>query len=350
MGKTIEINGRQIGPGNPTYIIAELSANHNQDISEAIALIHEAKDAGADAIKLQTYTPDTMTINSDKPPFQIKGGLWGGKTLYELYGEAYTPWEWHPELKAVTDDLEIDLFSTPFDHTAVDYLEKMDIPVFKIASFEVVDLPLVRRIAQTGKPIIMSTGMASLSEIDEAVKTIRSEGNEQFMLLHCISSYPAPPEEMNLLTMPHLSAAFGVPAGLSDHSEGIAAAIGSVALGACAIEKHFIRDRKMGGPDSPFSIETTELEQLVRNVRTLEKALGKVDYELTERESESLVFRRSLFVVADIKKGEQFTSANVRSIRPGIALPPKYIDDILGRKATQDISRGTPLNWSLVGS
>lgn len=345
----LEINGRRIGAGYPTYIVAELSANHNQKIEEAVSLLHSAKEAGADAVKLQTYTPDTMTIDSNESSFQIKGGLWGGRTLYDLYQEAYTPWEWHAELKSVADEIGIELFSTPFDNSAVDLLEEIGVSVYKIASFEVVDIPLVKYIAQQGKPIIMSTGMASLSEIEEAVKAIRQEGNDQLMLLHCVSSYPALPEEMNLRTIPHLSSAFGVPAGLSDHSEGIAASIGSISLGATLIEKHFITKRSYGGPDSSFSIEPDELKDLVNNVRTLEKALGSVRYELTENESKSLVFRRSLFAVADIKSGESFTSNNIRSIRPGNALSPKYIDDIIGRKATKNIKRGTPLNWTLVG-
>ena len=237
----IEINGRRIGPGYSTYVVAELSANHNQEIDEAIALIYAAKESGADAVKLQTYTPDTLTIDCAELPFQIHGGLWDGRTLYDLYGDAYTPWEWHSRLKEVAEEIGIDLFSSPFDPSAVEFLEDLGIPAYKIASFEIVDIPLVQRIARTGKAIIMSTGMASLAEIDEAVSAIRQEGNEQLMLLHCISAYPAPPEEMDLRTIPHLAQAFGVPTGLSDHSLGIAAAVGAVALGACLIEKHFIR-------------------------------------------------------------------------------------------------------------
>ena len=346
----IEINGRRIGEGYPTYIVAELSANHNQNFQEAVGLIHAAKEAGADAVKLQTYTPDTMTINSSQVHFQIAGGLWGGRTLYDLYEEAHTPWEWYPGLKQVAEEVGIHLFSTPFDFSAVEFLEELEFPAYKIASFEVVDIPLIKRIACTGKPLIMSTGMASLEEIDEAVTTIRDEGNDQLVLLHCVSAYPASPEDMNLRTTPNLAQTFGVPAGLSDHSLGISAVVGSVALGACLIEKHFTASRSAGGPDSVFSIEPVELRQLVESVRTLERALGKVCYEVTQEESKNLIFRRSLFSVANIKKGELLTEQNVRSIRPGNGLPPKHIWEILGRTATRHIPRGTPLSWDLIGA
>jgi len=345
----IEINGRAVGQGHPAYIVAEMSANHNQDYQQAVSLIHAAKDAGADAVKLQTYTPDTMTIDCDNEHFRIgKGTIWEGRGLYELYGEAYTPWEWQPKLKAVADELEMDLFSAPFDVTAVDFLEEMGIPVFKIASFEIVDLPLIRRIAQTGKPIIMSTGMATLAEIDEAVTTVREAGGERLVLLKCTSSYPATPEDMNLRAIPHLAEAFGVPAGLSDHTLGTAVPIASVALGACIIEKHFTLSRDIPGPDSAFSLEPHEFKAMVEGVRVAEQALGTIRYGISERQAASRVFRRSLFVVNDVKIGELFTRENVRSIRPGNGLHTRYFEEILGRTASQYVVRGTPLTWDLV--
>lgn len=345
----IEVNGRAIGQGHPTYIVAEMSANHNQDYQQAVSLIQAAKDAGADAIKLQTYTPDTMTIDCDNEYFRIgKGTIWEGRGLYELYGEAYTPWEWQPKLQAVAEELGIDLFSAPFDLTAVDFLEDMGVPVFKIASFEVVDLPLIRRIAQTGKPVIMSTGMATLSEIDEAVMTVREAGCEHLALLKCTSSYPALPEEMNLRAIPHLAEAFGVPAGLSDHTLGTAVPIASVALGACIIEKHLTLSRSIPGPDSSFSLEPHEFKAMVEGVRIAEQALGTVRYGVNERQAASRVFRRSLFVVKDMKIGEIFTHENVRSIRPDHGLHTRYFEEILGRSASQAVVRGTPLTWDLV--
>ncbi len=345
----MQINNRPIGPGHPTYIIAEMSANHNQDFEQAIRIVQAAKEAGADAIKLQTYTPDTMTIQSNKAYFHIKGTIWEGRTLHDLYGEAYTPWEWQPKLKAEAERLGMACFSTPFDHTAVDFLEAMSVPAYKIASFELVDLPLIERVARTGKPMIMSTGMGSLAEIDEAVQTIRNVGNQPFALLKCTSAYPAPPEEMNLRTIPHLSEAFGVVAGLSDHTLGIAVPVAAVTLGACIVEKHFTLSREMPGPDSAFSLEPHEFKAMVEAIRVAEKALGQVSYQVTEREGASRVFRRSLFVVKDIQAGEVFTEEHVRSIRPGHGLPPKYLPEVLGRRATQDIERGTPLAWGMVG-
>lgn len=344
----IEIEGRRIGPGYPTYIVAEMSANHNQSLDEAVAIVRAAKEAGADAVKIQTYTADTLTIDSDSQYFQIQGGLWGGQTLYRLYESAYLPWEWHGQLKKVAEEIGIPLFSTPQGPTAVDFLEKLGVPVYKIASFEIVDIPLVQHIARTGKPIVMSTGMASLAEIDEAVTAVRKEGNDQLVLLHCVSAYPAPPEEMNLRTIPNLAEAFGVAAGLSDHTLGTAAAVGAVALGACLIEKHFVLSRDKGGPDSSFSAEPRELRELVENVRTVEKALGTVRYGATKGEAANIVFRRSLFTVADIKKGELLTERNVRSIRPGHGLAPKHLNDVLGRQAARDIPRGSPLSWNMV--
>ncbi|MGB0383333.1 MAG: pseudaminic acid synthase [Ardenticatenaceae bacterium] len=350
MTNIIEINGRSIGKGYPTYIIAEMSANHNQDFEQAIKIIEAAKEAGADAIKLQTYTPDTITISCNNQYFQIgQGTIWQGRNLYDLYGEAYTPWEWQPKLKQIANELGLDFFSTPFDETAIDFLEEMDVPVYKVASFENVDLPLLRKIAQGGKPIIMSTGMATLAEIDEAVRTIRESGGDQLALLKCTSAYPSPPEEMNLHTIPHLSSAFAVPVGLSDHTLGNAVPVAAVALGACIIEKHFTLSREVPGPDSAFSLEPHEFKAMVDAVRTVEKALGSVHYGVSDKEKASRVFRRSLFVVKDMAAGEAFTEENVRSIRPGHGLHTRHLEDILLRGASQNIKHGTPLSWELIG-
>jgi pseudaminic acid synthase len=349
MAPHICINKRIIGAGAPAYIIAEMSANHNQDFKSAVALVHAAKEAGADAIKLQTYTPDTITIPCSSEYFQIgKGTIWQGKNLHGLYGEAYTPWDWQPKLKQTANDLGLDCFSTPFDFTAVDFLEKMDVPAHKIASFEIVDLALIRRVASTGKPVIMSTGMASLAEIDEAVRAFRTAGGTQLALLKCTSAYPSPAADMNLRTICHLSESFHVPAGLSDHTLGISVPIAAVALGACILEKHFTLSRATPGPDSAFSLEPAEFKAMVDAVRTTEQALGTVSYDLLENEKASRVFRRSLFVVADMIPGEVFSDKNVRSIRPGHGLPPKYLDVVLGRKAAVSITRGTPLDWPLI--
>jgi len=349
-GRSIEINGRRIGPGHPPYVVAELSANHNHDFEQAVALVREAKACGADAVKLQTYTADTITIDSREPWFLLpSSNTWGGQTLHELYRAAYTPWEWQPRLKAVADDLGIDLFSTPFDPTAVDFLEDMRVPAYKIASFEIVDVPLIRRIAKTGKPIIMSTGMATLTEIDEAVRVMRAEGIEQIALLKCTSAYPAPSESMNLRTIPHLAEAFDVPVGLSDHSIGNAVALAAIALGACLVEKHFTLSRAIPGPDAAFSMEPGELGDLARGAALVHRALGGVSYTVTDAERGNLVFRRSLFVVADVEAGESFTEDNVRSIRPGHGIAPRHLPDVLGRRAARAIRRGTPLTWDLVG-
>lgn len=344
-GEMMKIENRMIGPSEPVYIIAELSANHNQDFEEAVKLVQAANDAGADAIKIQTYTPDTITIDSDKPHFKISGTLWDGRNLHELYGEAYTPWDWQPKLKAVANDLGMAFFSTPFDPTAVEFLEAMDVPAFKIASFEIIDLPLIAQVARTGKPIIMSTGMATLNEIDEAVRTVREAGNDQLALLKCNSAYPAPPEEMNLQTIPNMAQTFAVPVGLSDHTLGIEVPIASVALGACIIEKHFTLSRSVPGPDSAFSLEPHEFKAMVNAVRTIERALGQVSYGPTLSEHKSMVFRRSLFAVQDIRVGEILTEENVRSIRPADGLPPKFLPDVLGKHAARDIERGTPITW-----
>lgn len=327
----------------PVYVIAEMSANHNGSIERAESLVRAAAESGADAIKLQTYTADTMTIPCDNEYFRIKGTLWDGRTLYDLYKEAYMPWEWQPRLKALANGLGMDCFSTPFDATAVDFLEKMNVPCHKIASFEVVDIPLLKKIASTGKPVIMSTGMANLAEIDEAVSTLRANGTKELALLKCTSAYPASADEANLRTIPHLAQAFCCIAGLSDHTMGSAVAVGAVALGARIIEKHFTLSRSGGGPDGAFSMEPDEFKQMVQDIRTVEKALGTVCYELTAKQKESKVFRRSLFVVRDIKAGEVFSEENVRSIRPGYGLEPKFIYNVLGKKSKTFIKIGTPL-------
>ena len=344
------IQDRVVGNGQPIYIVAELSANHQRNLEHAIALVRAAKEAGADAIKLQTYTADTLTISSNKEYFRIGGGtLWDGRTLYDLYGEAYTPWEWHSELQHLAREVGLDFFSTAFDATAVDFLEELNVPVHKIASFELVDIPLIQKMARTGKPLILSTGMATLAEIDEAVNAARSAGAKQIAFLKCTSAYPSLPDEMNLRTIPHLAQAFDVPVGLSDHTLGIAVPVAAVSLGACIIEKHFTLRRSDGGPDSAFSLEPDEFKQMVEAIRVAEKALGHVQYGVNPDEEKSRVFRRSLFVVQDMAAGEVFTNENVRSIRPGNGLPPKHLRDVVGKRAERDIERGTPLTWELLG-
>jgi pseudaminic acid synthase len=347
---SIEINGRRIQTGCPVYVIAELSANHHQNFEDAVRLIHAAKESGADAVKLQTYTPDTITISSDQPCFRIGGGtIWDGETLYDLYARAYTPWEWQLKLKHLAGELGMDLFSTPFDSTAVDWLEAMQVPAYKIASFELTDVGLIRRVATTGKPVIMSTGMATLSEIEEAVEAARSAGATQLALLKCTSAYPSPADEMNLLTIPHLSQAFGVPVGLSDHTLTVSVPVTAVTLGACIVEKHLTLSRAVHGPDSAFSLELQEFKTMVDAIRSAERSLGAVHYGPSADEEKSRIFRRSLFVVEDVKCGEFFSSANVRSIRPAHGLHPRHLDGIIGRRAAQDILRGTPLSWELIG-
>lgn len=345
--KTININGRDVGKGCSVFIIAEMSANHGQSYDEAVKIIQAAKEAGADAIKLQTYTPDTMTIDCDNEFFRIgKGTIWEGRNLYDLYREAYTPWEWQPKLKEIANDLGLDLFSTPFDATAVDFLDELGVGCFKVASFEVVDIPLLQKIASTGKPVIMSTGMATLAEIDEAVRTLRSGGCPGLVLLKCTSAYPALPEEMNLLTIPHLATAFNCPAGLSDHTLSIAVPVATVVLGACIVEKHFTLSRAIPGPDNAFSLEPNEFKMMVDAIRIAEKAMGTVNYSITKQEAASRLFRRSLFAVKDVRAGELFSKDNVRSIRPGYGLHPRHIETVLGRKAACSIVKGTPLQWS----
>lgn len=342
----LEIANRKIGPEYPVFIVAEMSANHNQKFNEAVQIIQTAKRCGADAIKLQTYTPDTLTINCNSEYFRIKETIWRDKTLYELYSEAYMPWEWQPELKKIADEIEIILFSTPFDKTSVDFLEEhVNVPAYKISSFEIVDIPLIEYIAQKEKPIIMSTGMASFEEISEAVEAVRRTGVSDIALLKCTSAYPAIPEDMNLRTIPHLTETFQVVAGLSDHTSGLTIPIVAVALGASIIEKHFTLSRQNGGPDASFSLEPDEFKEMVRAIRIAEKALGRVYYGITHQEKMSKVFRRSLFMVKDIMEGEVFTRDHIKSIRPGYGLHPKFINDIIGRKAKRDIKKGTPLKW-----
>lgn len=349
MSAHFSIGNRVIGHGNPVYIVAELSANHNQDFDRAVQLIHAAKDAGADAIKVQTYTADTITIASDRDCFRIGGGtLWDGRTLYDLYQEAYTPWEWQPQLKIVAENLGLDFFSSPFDATAVDFLEAMHVPAYKLASCELVDLPLIAKIAATGKPLVISTGMATIDEIEEAIATARDSGAKQIALLKCTSAYPAPVEEMNLRTIPDLARQFAVPVGLSDHTRGIAVPVAAVTLGACIIEKHLTLSRSLGGPDAEFSLEPHEFREMVETVRIAEDALGPVQLGPTPHEESSRRFRRSLFVVESVEQGELFTNKNVRSIRPAQGLHTRYLPQVLGRRAARRIERGTPLTWDLI--
>lgn len=347
---SVTIGRHRIGPGHPAFIVAEMSANHTQSLDIACELVHAAQRAGADAIKLQTYTPDTMTIACDRDCFRIQGTIWEGRLLHDLYREAYTPWEWHSSLKELADQLELEFFSTPFDETAVAFLERLHVPAHKIASFELVDIPLLQCVAATGKPIILSTGMATTEEIEEAVSTLQSAGASDIVLLKCTSAYPAPPDEMDLRTIPDLTQRFAVPVGLSDHSMDPAVAIAAVSLGACLVEKHITLSRAAGGPDSAFSLEPAEFRAMVDAVRVAERALGSVRYGVRENERRSLAFRRSLFVVEDVAAGERFTASNLRTIRPSDGLHPRYLVDVLGRKAARPIARGTPLTWDLVES
>lgn len=348
--KFITISDRKIGQDFPPYIIAELSANHNGDINRAFKIMEEAKNAGADAIKLQTYTHDTLTIDSNNADFQIKGGLWDGQTLYELYKGAHMPWEWHKPLFDKAKELGITIFSSPFDNTAVDLLEELGAPAYKIASFELVDLALIERVAKTGKPMIMSTGMANEVEIQEAIDTAYKFGCKELVILHCVSGYPAPAEQYNLKTISDISERFNVLAGLSDHTIDNATAVASVALGACLIEKHFTLDRSGGGVDDSFSLEPKELQQLCLDSATAWAAIGNVTYTRTEAEKGNVKFRRSLYIVEDVKAGEILTKDNLRCIRPGFGIAPKYYEEMLGQAVNKDVARGTALNFDLVRS
>ncbi|MDD1782453.1 pseudaminic acid synthase [Enterovibrio sp. ZSDZ35] len=344
----ITIDGRKIGLEHPPYIIAELSANHNGDINRAYQIMEEAKKAGADAIKLQTYTHETITMDCDSEEFQIHGGLWDGQTLYELYKGAHMPWDWHKPLFEKARELGITIFSSPFDFSAVDLLEELNAPAYKIASFEVIDLPLIKRVAQTGKPMIISTGMANEEEIAEAIRTAKDNGCQELVVLHCVSGYPAPADQYNLKTIADIAERFDVLSGLSDHTIDNATAVTSVALGACLIEKHVTMDRNGGGADDSFSLEPSELKALCQDTKTAWQALGNVNYERTEAEKGNVKFRRSLYVVKDVNEGEIFTSENVRSIRPGFGMLPKEYSKVIGKKANKKIFRGTALKREMV--
>lgn len=347
MTQEICIAGRKIGPGHPPYVIAELSANHNGRLETAIAIVEAAKQAGADAIKLQTYRPDTITLDSDAEEFCIRGGLWDGRTLYELYEEAHMPWDWHKPLFDHARKLDITIFSSPFDTTAIDMLEDLGAPAYKIASFEAVDLPLIRYAASTGKPMIISTGMADAEEIQEAIDAAREGGCKELAILHCVSGYPAPAEDYNLRTIPDMIERFGLVAGLSDHTLDNTTAITSVALGASLIEKHFTLDRNGGGPDDSFSLEPKEMAELCSGAKTAWQAMGKVDYGRKSSEEGNVQFRRSLYVVKDLAAGEVITPDAVRSVRPGYGLAPKHLDTVLGKTTTRDIAAGTALTAEL---
>ena len=347
---SLTINGRRIGPGEPTYVVAELSGNHRQHFDDAVALLRAAREAGADAVKLQTYTPATVTLDCDRPDFLVPSDnpAWRGRRLWDLYEEAHTPWAWHAPLKAVADGLGLDLFSSPFDATAVEFLEGLGMPAYKVASFELVDLPLIERIARTGRPMIVSTGMATTDEIADALAAARGAGAREIALLKCTSAYPAPPDDMNLAMIPRLAERFGVPVGLSDHTLAPAVAIGAVALGACIVEKHLTLSRAAGGPDGAFSLEPAEFRGLVDAIRTVERSLGSGEPVVTESERANRVFRRSLYVVEDVPAGAPFTEKNVRSIRPAYGLAPRHLHEVLGRRAARAVERGTPLAWDLI--
>jgi pseudaminic acid synthase len=346
--KTVSIGSRKVGDGQPCLIIAEISCNHLQKKEYALKLIEEAKVAGADAVKFQTYTPDTMTMDSDNEYFRIKGTIWEGRTLYDLYKEAYTPWEWFPELKDKAKQEGLVFFSTPFDETAVDFLEKLEVPAYKIASFEINHIPLIKYVASKGKPVIFSTGVATLGDIELALGTIKAQKNEQTIMLKCTSAYPAPLEEVNLRTMVDMRQKFDTLVGLSDHTMSKIVPADAVALGACAVEKHFILRRSDGGPDAEFSLEPKEFKEMARAIRDTEQALGKVSYESSSKVNEHKPLMRSIFVVRDIRKGEKFTKANIRVIRPGYGLQPKHYEEVLGKTAKVDIKRGTPLEKNMV--
>ena len=344
----MKINERQVGTQYSPYVIAEMSANHNGDIDNAYKIIDMAKAAGADALKMQTYTPDTITIDSDFPDFQLTEGLWAGRSLYQLYQEAFTPWDWHKPLFDYAHKLDITMFSSPFDNTAVDLLEDLNSPAYKVASFEAIDLPLIKYVASTGKPVIISTGMADAVEIEEAIEAAREGGCKELAILHCVSGYPAPAQDYNLRTIVDMQERFGVPVGLSDHTLDNITSITSVALGSCIIEKHVTLDRRGGGPDDSFSLEFEELKALCNGVKIAWEALGDVDYGRKTSEQGNVKFRRSLYFVEDIEAGEIITDKHIRSIRPGYGLPPKYFNDLLGKVVACDVKRGTPIRWELL--
>ncbi|MGE5452534.1 MAG: pseudaminic acid synthase [Acidobacteriota bacterium] len=343
----MKIQGREIGVSHPPFVIAEMSANHNGDIESAFEIISRAKQAGADAVKLQTYRADTITINSNAEEFQIRGGLWGGQTLYQLYQEAHTPWEWHSQLFEYARKSDIIIFSSPFDTTAVDLLEDLNAPAYKIASFEIVDIPLIKYAASTGKPLIISTGMANIQEIQEAIDAAQGAGCKELAILHCVSGYPAPASDYNLQTIPDMIHRFGTVTGLSDHTLDNTTAITSVALGASIIEKHFTLDRRRGGVDDSFSLEPHELAALCQGVKTSWEALGKVNYSLKTSEEANLKYRRSLYFVQDLPAGALITKDSIKSIRPGYGLSPKYFDSVIGKKLSKTVRWGQPLTWDL---
>ena len=350
MNKSIEIGGHVIGMDSPTFVIAEMSANHLMDYDRAIAIMRAAKDAGADAIKIQTYTPDTITLNCDDPCFQItQGTIWDGTTLYKLYQTAYTPWEWQPKLKEAAESMGLVFFSSPFDLSSIDFLEELNVPVYKVASFEMNDIPFIRKIARTGKPVIMSTGVSYLADI-ELARTCKEEGNENVILLKCCSAYPSPYEDINLRTIPSMEETFDCITGLSDHTMGFAVAGAAVAVGAKVVEKHLTLSRADGGADAAFSMEPEEFRQMVEHIRIIEKALGKVTYELTPKQKASRDHARSLFVAQDMKAGDVFTPQNLRSVRPSCGLHTKYYEELLGKKISRDAKSGTPMSWDLVQS
>lgn len=349
MNKCLSIDNKEIGKNQKTFIIAEMSANHMQNYNRAVEIIKKAKWAGADAIKLQTFTPDTITLDCDNEYFQIKQGtIWDGTTLHKLYQTAYTPWEWQPKLKKVAEELGLVFFSSPFDYTSVDFLEEMNVPAYKIASFEINDIPLIEYIASKGKPIIISTGIARIGDIQDALDACKRMGNENVVLLKCTSAYPSPVEDINLNTIPNMMDTFNVVVGLSDHTMGHTVALGAVALGAKIVEKHLTLRREDGGVDAKFSMEPEEFKAMVDAIRDLEKALGTVTYDLTEKQKNSREHSRSLFVVKDIKRGEKFTKENIRSVRPGFGIQCKYIKCILGKISRANITKGTPLRWDLI--
>lgn len=348
MKKDIYIGNRLINENSPAYIIAEMSANHLMDFERAKKIIYGLKDSGVDAVKLQTYTADTITIDCDNEEFQIHGGLWDGETLYSLYQKAYTPWEWQAELVEYANGLGLDCFSSPFDLTAVDFMGEINMPAYKVASYELNDIPMIRKIAKKGKPIIMSTGTAYLEDIERALRVCKEEGNENVILLKCTSAYPCPYEDMNINVIPLMKNTFECMVGLSDHTLGTEVVLGAIALGAKVVEKHVTLKREDGGPDAAFSMEIDEFIEMVRQIRNLEKALGKATFELTEKQKYARYGTRSLYVVADIKKGEVITSDNVRSIRPGLGLHTMYYEDVLGKVASTDLKKGTPLSWNMV--